>query len=234
QIKPALPLQAGPHQTGTPTDVITAKCAPHLRRGKPERRTTLINLDDYEIVRTFGAEYRGLVQYYLLAHDVARLNRLCWVAETSMLKTLAAKHNSTVSKMAARYRAKITTPHGIRTCFEASLHREGRTALVARFGGIPLKRQKGAILDDRVQAQVTYPRRELVTRLLKGRCELCQRAHDEVQVHQVRKLVELAAPGPDRPEWMVLMVRKRRKTLVVCTACHQYIHHGQHATPLTA
>jgi Type II intron maturase len=38
---------------------------------------------------------RGVVQYYLLAGNVSQLNRLEWVASTSMLKTLAAKHGST-------------------------------------------------------------------------------------------------------------------------------------------
>ncbi|WP_199537243.1 group II intron reverse transcriptase/maturase [Spongiactinospora gelatinilytica] len=41
-----------------------------------------------------------MVQYYLLAGDVWRFDRLRWVTETSMLKTLAAKHRSTVAKMA--------------------------------------------------------------------------------------------------------------------------------------
>jgi hypothetical protein len=36
-----------------------------------------------------------------------------------MLKTLAAKHKSTVAKTAARYKAKAITGHGPRTCFEA-------------------------------------------------------------------------------------------------------------------
>ena len=40
--------------------------------------------------------------------------------------------------MAARYKAKIETPHGLRTCFEARVHRDGKKDLVARFGGIPL------------------------------------------------------------------------------------------------
>jgi hypothetical protein len=92
--------------------VVKAKCAPYLQRGEPARRPELKNLDDYDIVRIYGAEYRGIVQYYLLAHDVWRLSRLRWVAETSMLKTLASKHDSTVSKMAACHRAKIITPHG--------------------------------------------------------------------------------------------------------------------------
>ena len=32
-------------------------------------------------------------EYHLLAGDVHRLNRLRWVMETSLLKTLAAKHD---------------------------------------------------------------------------------------------------------------------------------------------
>ena len=44
----------------------------------------MVNQDDHTIVRTYGAEYRGLVEYYLLAGDVYRLNRLEWVMKTSM------------------------------------------------------------------------------------------------------------------------------------------------------
>jgi len=75
---------------------VQRKCAPYLKHGKPEHRTELLNFDDHLIISTYGAEYRGIVQYYLLAGDVWRLNRLEWVAKTSMLKTLAAKHDTTV------------------------------------------------------------------------------------------------------------------------------------------
>jgi group II intron reverse transcriptase/maturase len=73
-----------------PPDVITAKCAPYRRRGKPWHRPQLQNLHDYDIVRIYGAEYRGIVNYYRLAQDVYRLHPLRWNAETSMLKTLGA------------------------------------------------------------------------------------------------------------------------------------------------
>ena len=73
-----------------PPDVIRAKCAPYRQHGKPWHRPRLQNLDDYDIVRVYGAEYRGIVNYYLLAQDVWRLRTLRWNAETSMLKTLGA------------------------------------------------------------------------------------------------------------------------------------------------
>jgi hypothetical protein len=98
-----------------PRDVITAKCAPYRRRGKPWHRPGLQNLNDHNIVQIYGAEYRGIVNYYRLAQDVWRLGALRWNAETSMLKTLAAKHRSSVTKMAARHKAKIETSDGMRT-----------------------------------------------------------------------------------------------------------------------
>ena len=207
-----------------PLDVIKAKSAPYLRRGRPWHRSALQNLDDYDIIRTFEAEYRGIVQYYLLAIDVWRLHRLQWIMQTSMLKTLAAKHQSSVVKVAARHRAKIDTPHGKRTCFEARIERDGKQPLVARFGGIPLARNKDVKLDDRIPAPRLYPRKELVTRLLKRRCELCGDP-GRVHVHQVRKISKIPAPGPDQPAWAALMNKMRRKTLVVCHPCHETIHH---------
>lgn len=206
-----------------PRSVVTAKSAPYLLRGQPAYRSELVNEDDRVIVSTYGAEYRGIVQYYLLAGDVFRLYRLQWVMETSMLMTLAAKHRSSVAKMARKYKAKTVTPYGPRTCFEARVERNGRKPLVARFGGIPLRRQQKATLTDRQTTPVTVKRRQLVIRLLAGRCELCART-GAMEVHHVSKLADLEKPGGDRPEWADLMVRRRRKTLVACKPCHEGIH----------
>ena len=71
-----------------PLDVIKARCAPYRRHGKPWHRPAMQNLDDYDIIQAYGAEYRGITGYYLLATDVWRLGDLRWHAVTSMLKTL--------------------------------------------------------------------------------------------------------------------------------------------------
>jgi group II intron reverse transcriptase/maturase len=210
-----------------PPDVITAKCAPYRRRGKPWQRSRLQNLDDYDIVRIYGAEYRGIVGYYRLAQDVWRLSKLRWNALTSMLKTLAAKHKSTVTKIAARHRAKIETGNGPRTCFEARKKREGKPDLAARFGEIPLKRDRSTVICDYAPVPVPAPRKELIYRLRARRCELCEHG-ETVAVHQVARLADLGKPGPGQPAWAALMARKRRKTLIVCTDCHDHIH----ATPV--
>ena len=60
--------------------------------------------------------------------------------------------------MTARHKAKIETPHGPRTCFEARIRREGKEDLVARFGGIPLLRDKNKVITDPAPVPVPAPR----------------------------------------------------------------------------
>jgi len=149
----------------------------------------------------------------------------------SVTRWQACKHHTTGRKMAARYKAEIETPYGLRTCLQVTIDRgEGRKPLVARFGGIPLKRQEKAVIVDRIPERVTYPRKELPMRLRKGECEVCRRAAD-VSVHQIRKLSDLGKPGPGQPESAGLMAKRRRKTLVACAECH-YAMHAEHVAAL--
>jgi group II intron reverse transcriptase/maturase len=211
-----------------PPDVITGQCARYRKHGKPWHRPRLQNLDDYDIVRAYGAEYRGVVNYYLLAQDAWRLRTLRWHAEVSMLKTLALKHQSTVTKMAARHKAKVITGDGPRTCFEARRKRTGKPDLVARFGGIILRQDRRAVITDPAPVPVRVPRKELLARLRQRECELCETG-TTVAVHQVTGLRELGKPGPGQPAWAALMARMRRKTLIICAPCHDWIH----ANPVT-
>jgi len=206
-----------------PPEVITAKTAPYRQHGKPWHRPRLQNLPDYDIVRTYGAEYRGIVNYYLLAQNVSHLSTLHWYAQTSLLKTLAAKHHSTVTKMATRHRAVTETSDGPRICYEARIQRGGKKDLIARFGGIPLKHDKNADIRDPAPAPHLTPPKELIRRLRRRWCELCETS-TTVAVHQVAKLADLGKLGPGQPAWAALMARMRRKTLIVCTNCHDYIH----------
>ena len=127
---------------------------------------------------------------------------------------------------APKYVATIKTPHGPHKCMQVRVDRgANRNPLVATFGGNPLRRQQHAVLKDREPVPATGPRKELIHRLLKGRCELCGQS-DQVQVHQIRKLADLGQPGtPEPPQWMTIMAKRRRKTLVVCARCHATIHH---------
>ncbi len=178
-----------------PRDVIRQRCALYMSKGKPAQRGALLHDDDFTIVAKYQSEYAGLVQYYLLAQDVFRLGRLQWVMETSLLKTLAGKHRSTVGKMAGKYKAVIATPAGPRKVLQVVIERDrGRKPLAARFGGIPLRRVRTAVLADQRPVMASAKRNELIYRLLARRCELCEGTAG-LEVHHVRKLADLNKPG---------------------------------------
>ena len=184
----------------------------------------LQNLDDYDIVRIYGAEYAGVVNYYLLAQDVWRLNTLRWNAVTSMLKTLAAKHRCTVTKMAARHKAKIETSDGLRTCFEARKHREGKKDLVARFGGITLRQDRRAVIRDPAPVPARLPPQGAGQHgSANGNASSARPAP---RWQSTRSPASRNSGSRDRasprgpPSWR----RMRRKTLIVCAACHDWIH----------
>ena len=56
-----------------PEDVIQAKRKRYLRDGKPIHRPELQNDSEYDIIIRYQGEYRGLVQYYGLAQNLAQL-----------------------------------------------------------------------------------------------------------------------------------------------------------------
>jgi group II intron reverse transcriptase/maturase len=210
-----------------PPDVVESKCTPYQQDGKPIHRTLLLENDDFTIIEHYQQEYRGIVQYYMLAQNVSWFWKLHWLAKGSLLKTLANKHQTTVMKMLQKYEVSFQVADGTTyRCLEIRIQREGKKPLVARFGGIPLKRQKTAVLVDQIPIYIRSERNELVKRLLADTCELCE-SRENVEVHHVHKLADLNKDGKERPRWVKVMAARRRKTLVVCRFCHQAIHAGQ-------
>ena len=114
---------------------------------------------------------------------------------------------------------------------QVTVEREGRTPLVARFGGLCLKPDPFLVVMDRpFEADRLGPARtDLIQRLLADECEICG-STDRIQVHHVRKLADLKLRWQGRrekPHWVQYMLARRRKTLVVCHGCHTAIHAGR-------
>ncbi|MFE5375784.1 HNH endonuclease [Streptomyces mirabilis] len=127
---------------------------------------------------------------------------------------------------------------GVRQCSQCSRlpGQEARPESVVAAAPDPHARPalapaKKTVITDRRLAPVNIKRKELVTRLLAGRCEACGHI-DEVEVHHVSKLADLGRSGT-RPLWEELMASRHRKTLVVCGGCHAGIHGKKPVPALT-
>ena len=56
-----------------PAKVIEQHCRAYMRNGNPAHRPYLLNDDDYTIISRYQAEFRGVIQYYLMAVNVFHL-----------------------------------------------------------------------------------------------------------------------------------------------------------------
>jgi group II intron reverse transcriptase/maturase len=220
----------GTPMLSVPAEVTREWKARHLRKGKPYHRTELLNNSDYDIVLTYNLEFQGLANYYALAHDVAgKLYPVKWIYLQSLVKTLAAKHKQKATWVYKKYYHKLN--NGIKAIIVV-VARETKEPLITRFGAKPIRFNRGASLNDTV-LQSRPARNDLVKRLLANRCELCD-STEGINVHHIRKLKNLKqryAGRSDPPQWVVRMIEKRRKTLVVCAQCHQAIHTGTYDGP---
>ena len=215
-----------------PASVIESKCHQYMKNGKSIHRNNLLHDDDFSIVQTYQQEYRGLVQYYILAQNLSWFSKVYWYMETSLLKTLAFKHKSSINKMLAKYKTTTTSTNG-RTvpCLQVVVPREDKPPLVTTWGGISLSYKKKAVIED-APYQVYGGRTELIKRLLANKCELCG-SEENIEVHHIRKLADLNKHnGKLVPKWKEIMSARRRKTLVTCRDCHHAIHNGSINTRL--
>jgi group II intron reverse transcriptase/maturase len=211
-----------------PRDVIAAKSVPYRRHGIPVHRPELLQKSALDIVEEYQSAYRGLVNFYRMAHNLRDVRRLRGVMQRSLTKTLAAKFKISVREVYRRYRTQIRNDEGVlRSVLEIRVGREGRPPLVARWGGISLRWGIATTLEDRLAPFRSINGTELVQRLLADTCEFCG-SREQIEVHHVRALKDLMRKGrSERPLWARLMAARRRKTLVLCRQCHVDLHAGR-------
>jgi group II intron reverse transcriptase/maturase len=211
-----------------PQDVLQAKSQPYLKHGVPAARPELMRQSVFDIITQYQSVYRGIVNFYRLAHNLRDVARLHGIMQHSLTRTLGAKLRISVPEVYRRYRVEILGEDGKRRAgLEVQVPREGKPPLVAQWGGISLAWSIDAMLDDRNVPFRFANTTEIVQRLLADTCELCG-SRDRIQVHHIRALKSLKRKGrPDKPLWMTVMAARRRKTLVVCHQCHVDIHGGR-------
>ena len=219
-----------------PRGVVTDRCGPFMRNGKPMHLQQMVNDSEYDTVVRFQAEYRGLVNYYRVANNLGVLATLKWAMQGSLVKTIAAKRKIHVSQVYKRFQRTIETADGPRKVLQVTVEREGKPPLVATWGNVALKRDRTAVIHEPPPGppptRQWSKRAQIVERLLAERCELCG-ATGSVEAHHIRHLRTLQQKGRrEKPLWVQIMAARRRKSLIVCLACHHKIHRGEAAGPL--
>ena len=180
-----------------------------LHRGK------LVNKSDIEILTTYNAEVRGQYNYYSIANDSFKIGRFGNVMKYSMYKTFACKYKTNVHEIKRRYCVNdlFTVSYETRTGTKTTtFYRDG------------YKRKEMATIFDNVNELPDFSKytktNTLKQRVERHTCELCGKDCRNLEIHQIKKLKDLKGNS----DWVLLMRRRKRKTLVVCPECHKMIH----------
>ena len=178
---------------------------------KPRRYMTPMKPED--ILAQYNAEIRGLYNYYSLAANVSKeCASFAFIMKMSMFKTLGWKLNTSARKVRQKYQKDkdFVIPYN-----DAKGKQKYRVFYNEGFK----KRNAQFDVDYDKLPQTTYvPYPSLVERLKDGRCELCGK-EGKVVMHHVRTLTKLKGNN----EWEKLMLKRHRKTLVVCEDCNSMI-----------
>jgi hypothetical protein len=70
-----------------PKALIQEQSQRYMKGNKPIHRPEMENDSVLTIISSYQGAYRGLVEYYRMAHNVYQLNELKWIMETSLTKT---------------------------------------------------------------------------------------------------------------------------------------------------
>ncbi|MCY8234239.1 reverse transcriptase/maturase family protein [Priestia endophytica] len=213
-----------------PQEVMNLKEKEYMKKGKPIHKPERTINSDYDIISQYQSEFRGFIQYYMMAYNVHRMGKVKRTMELSLMKTLANKYKSKLNKMYKKYKStrfikgKVKQKAKELKVIQVVVEREKKKPLIAYFGGFEIKFQKSVKIED-TPTQIYNTRSQLIDRLLNDTCELCS-SHEKIQIHHVKKLKDLRKTGREQANWVKRMIAMNRKTLAVCEKCHISIHSG--------
>jgi group II intron reverse transcriptase/maturase len=216
---------------GIPFGRVDGLTKRYQQNGKPIHEIALLAHSDAEIIALYQQRFRGVAQYYKYAVDRHRLGKLQHVMEVALVKTLAHKSQSSVARIYRRYRGQRTVADYTYKTLQVEVPTKKGTRCIY-WGAIPLRVvAPGAepLDDQRPREWPISPRTDLIQRLQADECELCG-SQTNCEVHHVRKLADLKRRWRGRrekPAWVQRMIALRRKTMVVCSSCHNDIHAGR-------
>lgn len=179
---------------------------------KPIHRGALMYLDEVAIISKYNAEIRGLYNYYRMAINVCNLGKFHFIMRGSCLKTLAAKHDSSVMKMFKKYRSE-NSDFGVNYMTKSGMKR-------CEFYNDGFKRNKcdaPQYADIMPQYRTQIKSTSLAGRIKSGKCEGCGASTVKIYMHHVKRLKDLNADN----EFEALMIGKRRKSLALCPLCFE-------------
>lgn len=191
----------------------------HYDITKSTHRNELLHCDDVEIALIYNAEFRGFARYYALAFAAkSDLNKLQLIWQTSLYRTLAAKHRSSVTKMVKRYKVSP----GNHAVWQVENGKRTEVKLW-NLKHLDVEPNRAWTVDVEAKAQRwALSKTRLVDRMLARKCMSCGGHEGPFQIHHVNPMRTAA-----KSRLRVVTAGRKRKVGTLCIECHRLLHIGR-------
>jgi hypothetical protein len=181
-----------------------------------------VMFDDWTILSSYNAVYRGYLEYYSGADNQNALYRLRYIMQYSLFSTLAARHRSSISKLMKKHGKLCKLSRTARSSKDGKIVREE-----IQFHDVKLNRKK---IRWNVDHSHWDPGTIIVGRRTRsklcGVCCIC--GHAAVHNHHEKHVRKGNWKNPKNKTFAQLMGLINRKQIPVCQQCHENIHQGKY------
>ena len=185
------------------------------KRGRPIHKAAWIKQDEDQIISQYSAVNRGLQQYYRPTDNWAEMNRVQYVLNFSLAKTLAAKRQRPITQVIRGKDISIKVKRA-----------KGREATITFYRNTDWSVRRGAFTDS-PEIDIVRMHVRLRTRAKLGwPCVICGETQG-IAMHHVR-YVRQGLTSKGLKGFLRVMAALNRKQVPVCTSCHSKIHRGEY------
>lgn len=186
--------------------------------GEPTAKNACISLQPDQMILLYNGINRGLQNYYRFADNFKHLQRMQYILQFSLAKTLAAKYKCSMRRIFQRFGKTITIP------VKGKKGKPDRE--VSFFVNHDWTKQRDGFQVRNAKVDLLRWTIKLRTRSKLGKaCCICE-STVQLEMHHVRHIRKTGAK-PLTGFNAILQVLNR-KQLPVCKSCHQKIHHGEY------
>lgn len=189
--------------------------------GKPRSKSGWTNLDADQLINLYSAVNRGIQNYYRFADNWSQLNRIQYILELSLAKTLAHKFKITSPKVYKRFGKELAV---------VIKGKDGKPdRKISFYRNRDWKKKRDAFQSGKhSDIDLVSTAARMRTRSKLGQpCCICGETAGQIVMHHIRHIRKLShkreAAGFNRVLRMI-----NRKQIPVCTTCHGKIHRGEY------
>jgi hypothetical protein len=191
------------------------------KEGKPTAKSGWTCLDRDQIIQLYSAVNRGMQNYYRFADNWSRLNRIQYILEYSLAKTLAQKLRTSVKKVFKRLGRELSMTIGGK-----GGKADRKVSFYHNRDGARKREAFQSGKQSHIDLVLTAARMRTRSKLGKPCC-ICGEDAGQIEMHHVRHIRKLTnkreATGFNR-----VLRAMNRKQIPVCVSCHHKIHRGEH------